>query len=65
MLNLRDFTEMFLSPEYHRNYVNAKASGTCIRCGRPAEVFKNASSSLEYHVSALCQNCQDELFTKH
>jgi hypothetical protein len=65
MLDLRLLMEIFRSPGYRENYLRAKASGTCIHCGKPAVGFKDASSSLEYRVSALCQRCQDTLFSKH
>ena len=47
---------------YKANYAAAKASRTCIMCGKPAMVFRDASARLEYNVSALCQSCQDEFF---
>ena len=47
---------------YKVNYAKSKARGTCIRCGKPAKEFRDASARLEYKISALCQKCQDECF---
>ena len=52
--------EIFSSPTYKASYAKAKATNTCIRCGMPAKVFREASARFEYKVSALCQRCQDE-----
>ena len=54
--------DIFSSPTYKANYAKAKATNTCIRCGKPAKVFREASARIEYKVSALCQRCQDECF---
>jgi hypothetical protein len=65
MSAIKILTEIVCSPQYSAKYINAKAFGTCIKCGRPAKVFRDAPSTLEYRVSALCQTCQDELFSDH
>ena len=46
--------------DYEKNYTGAKATSSCIVCGRPAKKFRDAAARLEYAISALCQNCQDE-----
>jgi hypothetical protein len=46
--------------EYEKRFVIAKVSKSCIWCGEEAVEFRDASDRLEYFVSALCQNCQDE-----
>jgi len=46
--------------EYEKRFVIAKVSKSCIWCGEEAVEFRDASARLEYFVSALCQNCQDE-----
>ena len=46
--------------DYEKNYTDAKATGSCIICGRSAKKFRDAAAKLEYAISALCQNCQDE-----
>ena len=53
---------LFSLPTYKTSYVKAKATSTCIRCGEPAKVFRDASARFEYKVSALCQRCQDSCF---
>jgi len=54
--------EVFSRPTYRSDYARAKAQQTCIVCGRPAVRFRDSSSRFEYTVSALCQQCQDQLF---
>ena len=46
--------------DYEKNYRGAKATGSCIICGGRAKKFRDAAAKLEYSISALCQNCQDE-----
>lgn len=58
--DLLDFLSSQL--EYKERYALAKASSTCIRCGRAALEFKDPSARLEYSISALCQKCQDAFF---
>lgn len=57
---LLDFLES--EPEYEKRYPIAKATNTCIRCGREAREFRDAFGRLEYSNSALCQDCLDEFY---
>jgi Zn ribbon nucleic-acid-binding protein len=34
----------------------------CVKCGESAREFKDEVSKKEYHISALCQECQDGIF---
>lgn len=36
----------------------------CSACGKPVQAreFKDSLSLREYHISGLCQRCQDEVF---
>ena len=63
MAKTLELLEIFSATKYRSSYTNAKAGKTCIRCGKPAKAFRDASARLEYKVSALCQRCQDECFT--
>ena len=54
--------ELFSSPNHKTNYLLAKATTCCIRCGESANIFRDASGKLEYTISGLCQRCQDEIF---
>jgi hypothetical protein len=54
--------EVFSRPTYRSDYAIANARQTCIVCGRPAVRFRDPSARFEYTVSALCQQCQDQLF---
>ena len=63
MAKTLELLEIFSATKYRASYINAKAGKTCIRCGKPAKSFRDASARLEYNVSALCQRCQDECFS--
>jgi hypothetical protein len=62
MSNALTLHGVFSRPTYGSDYARAKAQQTCIVCGRPAVRFRDPSARLEYTVSALCQQCQDQLF---
>lgn len=62
MSNALTLNEVFSRPTYRSDYARAKAQQTCIVCGRPAVRFRDPSARFEYTVSALCQQCQDQLF---
>ncbi len=36
----------------------------CVMCKGPASEFEDALSRKEFSISGLCQNCQDEVFTR-
>ena len=57
-----ELIKAFSEDSYRSEYAHAKANGICILCGRLAKDFRNPSARLEYHVSALCQDCQDSYF---
>jgi len=61
MSNALALYEVFSRPTYRSDYAIAKARQTCIVCGRPAVRFRDSSARFEYTVSALCQQCQDQL----
>ena len=37
----------------------------CSWCDKPDFNFRDALSKKEYEISAMCQTCQDEVFTHH
>jgi hypothetical protein len=61
--NISDLLSIFSSHQYKSNYAYSKTMSVCIKCNRPAKDFRNASAELEYQISALCQKCQDEIFS--
>lgn len=63
MGKLDELKEIVSRSDYRDIYAKAKRTATCIRCGRPAREFCDASAHLEYRISALCQRCQDVFFT--
>ena len=60
MTQLEKLVRPSSSDGYILKYTHAKATCTCIRCEKPAYLFRNTGSIMEYNISALCQNCQDE-----
>jgi hypothetical protein len=62
MSGYTELVMMFTSADYKSRYAQAKASGTCIRCGEKAVEFNYAHTRLEYSVSALCEECQGRFF---
>lgn len=62
MVNLQTLFDFISGSTYEAAYATAKATRTCVMCGKPARIFQNASARLEYDVSALCQLCQNNLF---
>jgi len=62
MAGIGELHKILTGQDYPYRYHAAKAMGTCILCGEKASLFRSASSQLEYRVSGLCQECQDEHF---
>ena len=60
MKKITELRQKLDNGDYEKNYTGAKATGSCIICGRPGKKFRDAAAKLEYSISALCQNCQDE-----
>jgi len=44
------------------NRVKVILNDKCVSCKKEAENFTNDLSKLEYTISGLCQNCQNEVF---
>jgi hypothetical protein len=64
MRRIDNLFQLISSATYKESYAQAKAANICLRCGRPANGFSDGSSELEYRISALCQSCQDECFSR-
>ena len=62
MIRAMELLEVLSDPSYKASYANAKATGTCIKCKKPAKSYRDPSAKLEYEVAGLCQNCQDYFF---
>jgi len=62
MAGIEELQKILTGQDYRYRYHAAKAMGTCILCGQRALLFRSASSQLEYRVSELCQECQDNHF---
>ena len=60
-MDVTDLIKVFSAPTYKADYATAKAENRCVKCGDTATTFRDASSRVEYMVSALCQHCQDEM----
>ena len=63
-IHMQELIHILTDSRYPSKYACAKATGTCIRCGKPAKLFSDASARLEYSVSALCQCCQNGYFNE-
>lgn len=48
--------------DYPYHYRSAKSAHMCILCSNEASAFTDESAELEFEVSGLCQQCQDECF---
>jgi hypothetical protein len=64
MRRIDNLFQLISGPTYKESYAQAKAANICLRCGRPANGFTDGSSELEYRISALCQSCQEECFSR-
>lgn len=40
----------------------SSAPGTCPTCGEAITTFRDALSEKEFHISGMCQTCQDLVF---
>ena len=38
------------------------SKGICVTCKNPVQGFKDRLSEKEYHISGMCQKCQDSVF---
>jgi len=53
--------EHFLNDLFGRS--SAIEADVCVFCAQDASVFRDEASRVEYTMSGLCQDCQDEVFT--
>ena len=60
MERLEDLIRILSEPTVSARHSKAKTTRTCKICGGPALCFRDAVSSFEYRVSAICQDCQDK-----
>jgi hypothetical protein len=42
----------------------AIAARACVTCGKRADLFRDSLSVKEYHISGMCQICQDKVFVE-
>lgn len=59
MTNLQKLIDFLTQHDYHAKFAIAKSTKTCVMCGQPADKFSTKRTALEYHVSSLCEACQD------
>lgn len=52
----------YLIPNLQDKLQHAHDTQTCINCGGDASEFSNEKSTKEYHISGLCQSCQNGVF---
>ncbi len=56
------FLEEFAMDAFGRSRAVCQATSTCVQCGQPAIEFTDEISRREYHISKLCQVCQNKVF---
>jgi hypothetical protein len=56
--------EEYLLEEYGVDRRGAIDMQMCAWCLDPATAFKDELSRLEYHISGMCQRCQDLAFSE-
>jgi len=64
MESLLSIKDEFSLSFFGRSYSLALAAHQCVCCGGRAEEFRDEVSAEEYLASALCQRCQDEIFSE-
>jgi len=52
----------YLIPNLQDKLQHAHDTQTCIHCGGDASELDNDISITEYHMSGLCQSCQNDVF---
>lgn len=62
MQELSELFRVFTSPDYKSRFLGAKASATCLVCGKKSVRFPSLLAKLEYDISALCYECQSRFF---
>jgi RNase P subunit RPR2 len=60
MERLDELIRILSTPAMRTRHSKAMSTRTCKICGGPALLFRDAASSFEYTVSAICQDCQDK-----
>lgn len=56
-----DLVKGFPEELYRERYAKAKSTQICMRCGAPVRDLDSPSSRLEYRISALCEECRDQI----
>lgn len=57
-----DFKEKIAVATFGRSRRTSFAEQKCVACGGSATKFRDDISIREYHISFLCQECQDVAF---
>ena len=52
----------FALAEFGRSRTECIMRNICVTCGGPAHVFRDEACRREYHISVMCQVCQDQVF---
>jgi len=59
---MNDALERLGRTQFGRSRAQCFERLVCLVCGKSAEQFRDAASKVEYALSAMCQQCQDETF---
>ena len=61
-VNVEKSLEALAGMAFGTSRADNMSAGLCVRCGKPADWFKDELSKKEYRISGLCQNCQNDFF---
>ncbi len=59
---IQDFKDKLTKQLFGTTKGEAATTNTCVICKKPALEFDDSISIKEYHISGLCQQCQDSIF---
>lgn len=59
---MRSYRDHISQSIYGRSHRKAIADKKCVICGMAADKFRDAISLKEYHISGMCQKCQDRTY---
>ena len=60
--NMQNFLNQMARQMYGRTVSESLKQGICVQCAKPAVPALTPQHLAEYHISAMCSTCQDEVF---
>ncbi len=62
MENLEKIKDFIWETDYYNEFLSSKQKKTCLICGKKAAEFETEKARKRYHVTALCEACQQSNF---